>query len=246
MIIFPAVDIKDGKCVRLKRGEMEKATVYDEVPARAANKWASLGAEYLHVVDLNGAFDGRPRNLKEVKEILRSVKIPVQLGGGIRNLDTVEYLFSLGIQRVILGTVALRDLDLIKRAVGMYPTKIAIGIDARDGFVAVEGWSKTSNVQALTLAQQMEDLGVKTVIYTDIWRDGMLGGPNFACTAEMIEKTSLEVIASGGISKPEHLFRLKHMGASGAVVGKALYTGGIDLGEILDVLKEENPCLQKE
>jgi len=246
MIIFPAIDIKDGKCVRLKRGDMEKATVYEEVPARAAVKWESLGGKYLHVVDLNGAFVGRPRNLREVEEILSNVKIPVQLGGGIRDLDTVEYILSLGVQRVILGTAALKDAALVKRAVGMYPSKIVIGIDARDGFVAMEGWSKTSSVQALTFASKMEDLGAKTVIYTDIWRDGMLGGPNFDCTAEIIERTSLEVIASGGISRLEHLIRLKQIGASGAVVGKALYTGGIDLEEALDALKEESPCLPKE
>lgn len=239
MNIYAAIDIKDGKCVRLQQGDMDRATVYEGVPARAAVKWESMGAAYLHVVDLDGAFCGKPSNIQAIKGILRSVKIPVQLGGGIRDMDTIKRLFDLGVHRVILGTAALKNKELVQNAVKAYPSRIAVGIDTRDGCVATDGWQNTSSVNALVLANNMEDLGVRTVIYTDISRDGMLGGPNFSSIDKMIKNTSLQVIASGGISRIEHLIRLKQMGVHGAVVGKALYTGGIDLTEALDMLKEE-------
>jgi phosphoribosylformimino-5-aminoimidazole carboxamide ribotide isomerase len=240
MDIYPAIDIKDGKCVRLQQGDMNKATVYNEVPSKAAVKWQKLGATCLHVVDLNGAFNGRPSNMKVVEDIISSVEIPVRLGGGIRDLGTIGYLLDLGIHSVILGTAALKDAVFVRHAVEKYASRIVIGIDARDGLVAVDGWQRTSSVNALLFAQHMEDLGVKTVIFTDIWRDGMLTGPNFSSISEMVQNTSLSVIASGGISQPEHLIRLKQIGVSGAVVGKALYTGAINLGEALDMLKEDN------
>lgn len=240
MNIYPAVDIKDGKCVRLEQGDMNKAVVYDDIPARMAVKWERLGAACLHVVDLNGAFNGKPRNIKAVKDIIKSVDIPVQLGGGIRDMETIDYFLDLGVSRVILGTAALKDAVFVERAVKTYPSGIVIGIDARDGLVAVEGWRETSGINALVFAKRMEDMGVKTVIFTDIWRDGMLKGPNFASTAELIQNTSLEVIASGGISRIEHLVKLKKMGASGAVVGRSIYTGGIDLREALEMIREEN------
>ncbi len=239
MIIYPAIDIKDGKCVRLKQGDMSKATVYSQIPVKAAVKWESMGATHLHVVDLNGAIKGRLSNIREVEEIIKSVKIPVQLGGGIRDLYTIENLLSSGVHRVILSTAALKDRDLLQQAVKKYPSRIVVGIDARDGLVAVEGWQQTSNINALTFAQQMEGLGVETIILTDIWRDGMLTGPNFSSIGQMLENTSLEVIASGGISQLDHIIRLRQMGAAGAVVGKALYSGRIDLNEALEVLKEE-------
>jgi phosphoribosylformimino-5-aminoimidazole carboxamide ribotide isomerase len=236
--IYPAIDIKGGKCVRLQQGDMNKVTVYDEIPARAAVKWEDMGAACLHVVDLDGAFNGRLCNTKEVQDIIKSISIPVQLGGGIRDMDTLEFLLELGVQRVILGTAALKSPGFVRRAVERFPSKVAVGIDARDGFVAVEGWQNISSVKALVFAKQMEDLGVRMVIFTDIWRDGMLKGPNFSGIADMIEHTSLEVVASGGISRLEHLVMLKSIGASGAVVGKALYTGDIDLKEALNIMKE--------
>ncbi len=246
MNIYPAIDIKEGKCVRLIQGDMDKATVYEEVPVRAAVKWQDMGATCLHVVDLDGAVNGKLCNTKTVEEIIKSIKIPVQLGGGIRDMDTIEALLDIGVEKVILGTAALKSPDLVRQAVGRYPGNIVIGIDARDGYVAVEGWQKTSSVKALNLAKKMESLGVKTVVFTDIWRDGMLQGPNFSGIAEIIENTSLEVIASGGISRMEHLLKLKKMGASGAIVGKALYTGDISLGESISALKGEKRCGQKE
>lgn len=238
MNIYPAIDIKGGKCVRLQQGDMNRVTVYDEIPARAAVKWEDMGAACLHVVDLDGAFNGRLCNTKEVEDIIKSISIPVQLGGGIRDMDTLEFLLELGVQRVILGTAALKSPGFVQRAVERFPSKVAVGIDARDGFVAVEGWQNISSVKALVFAKQMEDLGVRMVIFTDIWRDGMLKGPNFSGIADMIENTSLEVVASGGISRLEHLVMLKSIGASGAVVGKALYTGDIDLKEALNIMKE--------
>lgn len=246
MNIYPAIDIKEGKCVRLIQGDMDKATVYEEVPVRAAVKWQDMGAACLHVVDLDGAVNGKLCNTKTVEEIIKSINIPVQLGGGIRDMDTIEALLDIGVEKVILGTAALKIPDLVRQAVGRYPGNIVIGIDARDGYVAVEGWQKTSSVKALNLAKNMESLGVKTVVFTDIWRDGMLQGPNFSGIAEIIENTSLEVIASGGISRMEHLLKLKKMGASGAIVGKALYTGDISLGESISALKGEKRCGQKE
>ncbi|MGI6698209.1 MAG: 1-(5-phosphoribosyl)-5-[(5-phosphoribosylamino)methylideneamino]imidazole-4-carboxamide isomerase [Clostridiales bacterium] len=239
MNIYPAIDIKDGKCVRLIQGDMNKATVYDEVPVRAAVKWQDIGAACLHVVDLDGAVNGKMCNTKTVEDIIKSINIPVQLGGGIRDMDTIEALLDIGVEKVILGTAALKSPDLVRQAVEKYPCNIVIGIDARDGYVAVEGWQKTSGVKALNLAKQMESLGIKTVVFTDIWRDGMLQGPNFSGIVEIIENTSLEIIASGGISRMEHLLKLKKMGASGAIVGRALYTGDISLGEAISMLKGE-------
>lgn len=223
--------------MRLKQGDRKTVTVYDEVPARAAKRWQDLGAEYLHVVDLDGAFGGRPFNIEAIKDILENVRVPVQLGGGIRSLETVEHLLSIGVKRVILGTAALKDSGLVGRAIAEYSSKIVIGIDARKGFVATEGWENTSDVHALFFAKQIEELGAKTIIFTDIARDGMLSAPNFLSTAELIENTSLRVIASGGVSLPEHLLELKQIGAHGAIIGKALYTGKMHLKEAMDVLR---------
>lgn len=239
MDIYPAIDIKSGKCVRLIQGDMNTAFVYDEIPARAAVKWRNMGAKCLHVVDLDGAVNGKLCNTRAVEEIIKNINIPVQLGGGIRDMDTIEALLDIGVQRVILGTAALKSPDLVRQAVEKYPYNIVVGIDARDGYVAVEGWQETSSVKALNLAKRMESLGIITVVFTDIWRDGMLQGPNFSGIAEIIENTSLEVIASGGISRMEHLVKLKKIGASGAIVGRALYTGDISLGEAISILKGE-------
>jgi len=239
MIIYPAIDIKDGKCVRLVQGDMDKATVYHDNPVDAALRWQSFGAGYLHIVDLNGAVNGQPENRKAIKEIAEKVKIPVQLGGGIRDMDILENLLNTGIHRAILGTAALRDREFVIQAVDKYPSRIVVGVDARDGYVAVEGWQQVSRVKALDFAREIQDIGVETIIFTDISRDGMMEGPNIDSIEKMVQGTRLEVIASGGIRNVQDLTALKEVGAEGAVIGKALYTGNIDLREALQLLKEE-------
>ncbi len=239
MIIYPAIDIKDGKCVRLVQGDMDKSTVYYDDPVEAALKWQGMGAEYLHVVDLNGAFRGQPSNRKAVREILKKVDVPVQLGGGVRDMTTMEELLDAGISRVILGTAALRDREFLAWAVGSYPSGVVVGIDARDGYVAVEGWSKVSRVKALDFAREIEEMGVSTIIFTDISRDGTMEGPNLYSIEKMVQGTGLEVIASGGISRIGDLKALKDVGAGGAVIGKALYAGSIDLRDAVGMFKEE-------
>lgn len=237
MIVYPAIDIKNGECVRLVQGDMEKATTYYKNPAAAALRWQNLGAERLHVVDLDGAVAGKPHNTAAVKEILDAVSIPVQLGGGIRDLDTVEMILNMGVERVIIGTAALKDGAFIHNAVSRYGPRIVIGIDARDGCVAVDGWKTASEVRSMELAKRMEAYGVERVVYTDISRDGMLEGPNFEMIEEMVKQTSMSIIASGGISSVDDLIRIRETGAGGAVVGKALYAGSIDLKEALDILR---------
>lgn len=239
MIIYPAIDIKDGKCVRLVQGDMDKATVYHDDPVEAALRWQELGAGYLHIVDLNGAFAGLPSNKKAIEEIVQKVKIPVQLGGGIRDITTLESLFKVGVQRGILGTAALKDREFVIKAVEKFPSRVVVGIDARDGYVAVEGWQQVSRVKVMDFAREIRDIGVKTIIFTDIARDGMMQGPNISSIEKMVEKTGLEVIASGGIRSIEDLKTVKKAGCKGAVVGKALYTGNIDLKKALQLLKEE-------
>ncbi len=236
MVILPAIDIMGGKCVMLKQGDIKTVTVYDRVPARAAKRWEDAGAKMIHVVDLEGAFEGRPFNIGAIEKILESVKVPIQLGGGIRNLKTVEELLAMGVGKVILGTAALKDDTFLRHVINRHPSKVIIGIDARDGLVAIEGWRDTSNVKALTFAKQLEGLGVSTIIFTDITRDGMLNATDFSSTAEIINNTSLRVIASGGVSRVEHLLKLKKIGAYGAIIGKALYTGRIHLKEVIDSL----------
>ncbi|MBA1335206.1 MAG: Phosphoribosylformimino-5-aminoimidazole carboxamide ribotide isomerase [Firmicutes bacterium] len=237
MIVYPAIDIKNGECVRLIQGDMERATTYYKNPAAAALRWQNLGAEHLHVVDLDGAVSGKPHNTAAIKEILDAVSIPIQLGGGIRDLETVEMALNMGVERVIIGTAALKDEAFIRSAVCRYGSRIVIGIDARDGCVAVEGWKRTSRVRPMELAKRMEAYGAERVVYTDISRDGMLEGPSFGMIEEMVKQTSMSIIASGGISSVDDLLRLREIGAGGAVVGKALYAGSIDLKEALDILR---------
>lgn len=232
MQIYPAIDIKDGRAVRLRQGLAADVTDYG-TPAEAAMDWKTQGATYLHVVDLDGAFEGKGRNLPFVAEIVRETGLPVELGGGIRTMEDIEARLSLGVARVILGTVALTDPDLVRRACARYPGRIACGIDAKDGRVAVRGWVEASDVDPVDLALRMKDAGVLDVIYTDIRRDGMQTGPNVEATAELVRRTGLRVIGSGGVGKIQDLYDLRDAGCAGAIVGKALYNGNFTLAQAL-------------
>lgn len=239
MILFPAIDLKDGQCVRLKLGEMEDATVFNDDPAAQALSFQELGFKYLHVVDLNGAFAGRPVNAEAVEGILGALSIPTQLGGGIRDLATIEMWFGKGIARVILGTVAVRDPDLVREACRLFPGRIAVGIDAKGGKVAVEGWAETSELSAEDLASRFEDAGVSAIIYTDIERDGVLKGLNLPATAALAKSTSIPIIASGGLASIEDVKALtnpEYRMLEGAITGRALYDGRIDAKEALALL----------
>ena len=240
MIIYPAIDLKGGKCVRLQQGDMQKATVYGEDPAAVAASFEQKGAKWLHVVDLDGAFAGESVNLTAIAAILGKVNMPVQLGGGIRSMQQLDRLMKLGISRAILGTAALRDEDFLGQAVEKYGNKIAVGIDARDGRVAVKGWAEESSVSPLDLARKVGSLGVRTIIYTDISRDGMLSGPNFEATEQLIRETGLEVIVSGGVADISHVEKAKGINAYGIIIGKALYTGAVKLEEAVKAGGE--PC----
>ncbi|MBT3237468.1 MAG: 1-(5-phosphoribosyl)-5-[(5-phosphoribosylamino)methylideneamino]imidazole-4-carboxamide isomerase [Rhodospirillaceae bacterium] len=240
MIFFPAIDLKDGQCVRLVHGDMEQVTVFNDDAGAQAAAFAEQGCEWLHVVDLNGAFEGKPVNADPVRSILDAVDIPVQLGGGIRDLDTIEYWLDAGIRRVILGTVALRDPELVKTACRKFPDRVAVGIDARDGFVAVEGWAEVSEMTAVDLADKFEDAGVAAIIYTDIGRDGAMGGPNVEATTALAARISTPVIASGGVSSMEDLTALKSAGGGlleGVISGRAVYDGRIALVDAIKLLK---------
>ncbi len=241
MILFPAIDLKDGKCVRLLRGDMKKATIFDVAPADQARRFIEAGCEWLHLVDLNGAVEGRPVNREAVVAILDAVDhLPVQLGGGIRSLETVALWLEAGVRRVILGTVAVRDPSIVKDACRQWPGRIAVGIDARDGLVAVDGWTKQSTVKALDLALRFEDAGVSAIIYTDINRDGAMGGVNVDQTVTLALHLTTPVIASGGVASLDDLRELKqheNAGIVGVVAGRSLYDGRIGLADALKVLK---------
>jgi phosphoribosylformimino-5-aminoimidazole carboxamide ribotide isomerase len=232
VILYPAIDLKEGRCVRLLRGEMSAATVFNEDPAAQAKSFADAGCRWLHLVDLDGAFAGKPMNAASVEAILKAVKVPAQLGGGIRNLATIEAWLGKGIARVILGTAALTNPDLVNEACRKFPGKVAVGIDARDGKVAVEGWAKTSAMMALDLARRVEDAGAAAIIFTDIDRDGALAGVNVAATASLARALKTPVIASGGVAAIDDIAALKAHesdGIAGAIMGRALYDGRIDL-----------------
>lgn len=233
MRIYPAIDIKDGQCVRLYKGRFDDMTVYGSDPAEMAKKWEAQGGEYIHVVDLDGALKGHGVNAEVIKKICESVNVPVQTGGGIRTMADIEAKLACGIDRVIIGTKAVSDADFVKRAVDKYGDKIVIGIDAKDGMVAVEGWEKTSDFKAVEFAKKMESIGVRTIVYTDIATDGTLAGPNLAAMREMAENVGMDVIASGGVGNIEHIRALVPCGVEGVITGKALYTGSIDLNEAI-------------
>ena len=238
MILYPAIDLKDGQCVRLLKGEMDSATVFGDDPAAQARAFADAGCEWLHVVDLNGAFAGEPVNASAVEAILGAVDVPVQLGGGIRDLATIEMWLKKGLSRVILGTVAVEHPDIVRDAAAAFPGQVAVGIDARKGLVATKGWANETDVQAVDLAQSFEDAGVAAIIYTDIDRDGAMQGPNIKTTEALARAVSIPIIASGGVSSMDDLSALKATGAiDGAISGRALYDGAIELSAALDHLK---------
>jgi phosphoribosylformimino-5-aminoimidazole carboxamide ribotide isomerase len=244
VILFPAIDLKEGRCVRLARGEMAEATIFNDDPAAQARTFQAQGFRYLHIVDLNGAFAGRPVNATAVQAILGAVDIPVQLGGGIRDLATIERWLADGVRRVILGTAALRDPGLVREACRLYPGRIAVGIDARDGKVAVEGWAETSTLSALEMVRRYEDAGVAAIIHTDIDRDGILKGLNLAATAQLAQATSVPVIASGGLAGIEDvkaLLRPEYAMLEGAIAGRALYDGRLDAREALALFSGPGP-----
>lgn len=239
MILFPAIDLKDGACVRLKLGLMEDATVFNTDPGAQARSFAEAGAQWIHVVDLNGAFAGRPVNAGAVDAILAAVDVPVQLGGGIRDMATIEDWLDRGVRRVILGTVALKNPDLVREACRRFPGRVAVGIDAKGGKVAVEGWAETSDITVLELALKFEDAGVAAIIYTDIDRDGVMAGPNVAATAALAGAIRTPVIASGGVSSPDDLRALKTIaGLEGVISGRAIYDGRLDVAAAIALLKD--------
>tara|TARA_B110000971_G_scaffold29491_1_gene26532 strand:+ start:1878 stop:2594 length:717 start_codon:yes stop_codon:yes gene_type:complete len=238
MILYPAIDLKDGKAVRLYKGEMEKATIFHDYPVTQALTFEEAGCEWIHLVDLNGAFAGAPVNGDIVKDILATVSIPCQLGGGIRDMATIEAWISRGLSRIILGTVAVENPTLVREAALAFPGKIAVGLDAREGRVATRGWASETNIMVTDLAQQFEDDGITAIIYTDINRDGAMGGPNVVATEALARAVNIPVIASGGVSSMQDLHDLKATGViSGAISGRALYDGAINLANALDALK---------
>jgi phosphoribosylformimino-5-aminoimidazole carboxamide ribotide isomerase len=240
VILFPAIDLKDGLAVRLEQGDMARATVFNRDPAEQARIFAAQGFQYLHLVDLDGAFAGRPMNAAAVERILAAVQIPVQLGGGIRDRATIEAWLGKGVTRVIIGTAAVRDPALVKAAAGAFPGRIVVGLDARDGKVAVEGWEATSELSALDLARRFEDAGVAAIVYTDVARDGMLKGLNLEATIALADAVSIPVIASGGLASIDDvraLLAARAQKLAGAIVGRALYDGRLNAAEALNLIR---------
>ena len=239
MIFFPAIDLKAGQCVRLVHGDMNKATVFSDDPAAQAQTFADAGCTWLHMVDLDGAFAGKPANADAVTAVLQNVDIKVQLGGGIRDMKTIEGWLERGLERVILGTVAVRDPDLVRNACKAFPVRVALGIDARDGFVAVEGWAEATTLKTAELAKQFEDAGAAALIYTDIGRDGAMQGPNLEATLALADAVSIPVILSGGVSSMEDLIAIMaadHSKLEGVISGRAVYDGRIDPGAAVSLL----------
>ncbi|MGD2029804.1 MAG: 1-(5-phosphoribosyl)-5-[(5-phosphoribosylamino)methylideneamino]imidazole-4-carboxamide isomerase [Desulfobacterales bacterium] len=240
MIIIPAVDIKNGKCVRLLQGRMDEETVFSDDPAAMAKRWEDEGAEIIHVIDLDGAVEKRPKNLNSIRKIIERVTVHIQVGGGIRNVKTVELLMDLGVRRVIIGTQAIRNPNFVKDACKAFPGRIVVGIDARNGYVAIEGWTKTTNKKAVELAKQFEDCGVAAINFTDIHRDGMQTGPNIDETRRLAKAVSIPVVASGGVSTIEDIKKilpLKEAGVVGVITGKALYSGSLNLKDAIEIAK---------
>lgn len=241
MIVIPAIDLKEGKCVRLEQGLMDKDTVFCDNPAEQAREWERQGGELLHIVDLDGAFAGKPANKSAIEAIVKAVRIPTQLGGGIRDIETIKAYLDLGLSRVILGTAAQRNPKLVEEACKLFPGRIVVGIDAKNGLVAVQGWAEVTDVYAVDLARLFEGYGVTAVIYTDISRDGMMQGPNVEATRALAEAISIPVIASGGVSSLkdiENLMAVESAGVTGVITGKAIYTGAIKLAEAVALTKK--------
>ena len=240
MIVIPAIDLKDGKCVRLEQGLMERDTVYSDNPAATARRWQEEGGELLHIVDLDGAFAGVPKNRGAIEQIVKAIDIPAQLGGGIRDLATIEAYLSLGLTRVIIGTAAQRTPELVTEACRRFPGQIVVGIDAKNGMVAVQGWAEVTGIMAVELAKQFAGDGVAAIIYTDIARDGMLQGPNLEATRALAQAAGIPVIASGGVSNLkdiENLLAIEKYGVTGVITGKAIYSGSLNLREAVRVAK---------
>ncbi len=238
MIVIPAVDIKDGKCVRLVQGKKEAVTVYSDDPVSMAKHWADLGAKLLHVVDLDGAFTGEQKNFNVIASIRKAINIPVQVGGGIRDIGRIERLFNLGIDRAIIGTSAASEPDMVKKACKEFPGRVLVGIDAKDGKVAVKGWEEITELKAIEFAREVETHGAAGIIYTDIARDGMLSGPNLDAMAKMVNALKIPVIASGGVSSIDdikNLMQIKNL--RGVITGKALYSGALNLKEAIEIVK---------
>mgnify|MGYP003588272092 CR=1 FL=1 len=243
MLIFPAIDIRGGKCVRLVKGDFHQETVFSDKPEEMAQKWQAQGAQYLHLVDLDGALAGKSVNLPTVRAILQTVNIPAELGGGIRTMQNIDEVLGLGVQRVILGSVAVRDPELVRTACAKYGERIVVGIDAKDGIVAVDGWGVSGDVRVEELAQEMAKAGVKTIIYTDISRDGTLSGVNVEATADLAKASGIKIIASGGVKSIEDIKAVKARekdGIEGVIVGKSIYTGSLDLHEALEIAAKED------
>ena len=244
MIIIPAIDIKNGKCVRLLQGRMDAETVFSDDPSGMARQWEAEGAEIIHVIDLDGAFEKSPQNLNSIKKILETVDTPIQLGGGIRDQKTIEMLMGIGVHRVIIGTEAIRNPQLVRDACKAFPGQIVVGIDARDGFVAIEGWSETTRTKATDLAKQFEDCGVAAINFTDIHRDGMQTGPNIEETRRLAQAISIPVVASGGVSTLEdiqNLIPLEAVGVTGVITGRALYSGTLKLKDAIAISEQHHP-----
>ena len=242
MLIFPAIDIRGGKCVRLLKGDFAQETVFSDDPAAMARKWQQQGAQFLHLVDLDGALAGKSQNLATVKAILAAVTIPVELGGGIRTMENVDEVLALGVRRVILGSVAVRTPELVKAACAKYGDRVVVGIDAKDGIVAVDGWGVSGNVQVGDLAREMGKAGVRTIIYTDIARDGTLEGVNVEATARLARESGIQIVASGGVKSVEDIRALKPYekdGIEGVIVGKSIYMGTLDLQEAIEIAGKE-------
>lgn len=243
MIIFPAIDIRGGKCVRLLKGDFAKETVFSDKPEEMAKKWQAQGAEFLHLVDLDGALAGKSQNLATVEKILAAVDIPVELGGGIRTMENIDDVLALGVRRVILGSVAVRDPELVREACAKYGDRIVVGIDAKDGIVAVDGWGVSGDVEATALAREMKKAGVRTIIYTDISRDGTLSGVNVEATAKLARESGVVIVASGGVKSIADIEALKPYekdGIEGVIVGKSIYMGTLDLAKAIEIAAKED------
>lgn len=242
MLVIPAIDIKNGECVRLRQGDMAQVSVFSKDPTQMAQRWIEAGARRLHLVDLDGAFAGAPANKAAVEKIVETFKIPVQVGGGIRNLEAIQSYLDLGVEKVILGTVALRDPDFVRLACQKFPGSIIVGIDAKDGYVAVEGWAEVSSILAIDLARQFEDCGVHSIIYTDIAKDGMMQGVNVQATAQLANAVAIPIIASGGVSKIADIQALCEVDAPifGVITGRAIYEGALDFSQAQALVDQYN------